>query len=174
MAVRRETARRLGLLAALAVLTIAAGCGAPPATLELISVGQEALAEASEYHSAQHASALEQLARTQSALDAAFDADAGLVEAGKITDPSGKPVPLTADWVISARKGYAAGREALAEQRRRLEAAHATHLDNLAAASEALELAKRLIIQHSSLAARAHQFVMSLQRRSSNDRRNDQ
>ena len=174
MAASHKAPKIICLLSVLIGLSFAAGCGAPPATVELISVAQKALADAAEFQSARHAEHLRQLDGTLAALDAAFDADVELAEAGKITDSTGKPVELSAEWVISARKGYAAGRDALAEQRRRLEAAHATHQDNLVAAAEALGLAKDLIIQHSSLSARAKQLLTSLQRRFINDRRQDQ
>jgi len=157
------------LVAALISIAICPGCGTPPATLELISVAREALTDARQYDSARHAEALQRLESTKVALDAAFDADVKLVEAGGIADSAGRPVRLTADWVISARKGYAIGRDALAEQRHRVETSHVTHLDNLSAGSEALDLARDLIILHSTLTGRARQFVMSLQRRLTHD-----
>ena len=165
MGATRERYRTFCVLSVLTVLSVTVGCGSPPATLELVSVAQKALVDATQYQSDRHVDALQRLDESLAALDAAFDADVRLIEAGKITDLTGEPVELSADWVISARKGYAAARGAVAEQRRRLEAAHTTHLDNLAAALEALDLAKSLIIQHASLTARAKQFVMSLQRR---------
>ncbi len=160
----------LCVLAALAVIVTTSGCGAPPATLELVSVAQKAISDASAYERDRHAETLSRLDGQSASLDAAFDADVKLIAAGGITDSTGKPIPLTAEWVISARKGYAAARDALARQRRRNQASHATHQDNLSAAVEALDLARMLIIQHSTLTGRARQFVMSLQRRFTNGR----
>ncbi len=168
-----ESSRIAGALCLLPVLSVpfwTGGCGAPPATLELIAVAQEALSGASEVQSARHADELARLETVKKALDAAFDADAKLAEAGKILDSAGDPVPFTAEWVVSARKGYAVARDALAEQRSRLEAGHRTHLDNLAAAGQALELAKTLILQQSALTGRAREFLAALARRESNDR----
>ena len=89
-------------------LSVASGCGAPPATIELISVAEQALIDARDYQSACQAEQTQQLDSALSSLDAAFDADVRLVEAGKIADATGKTIPLSAEWVISARKGYAA------------------------------------------------------------------
>ncbi len=161
------TFRPLRLACLLACLL--AGCRAPPATVELIAVAEKALTGAADFQAAQHADQLRQLDAQMAALDAAFDADARLAEAGKIINPSGEPVKLTADWVVSARKGYAVAASALAQQRCGLEAAHATARDNLAAASEALELARELILEHSSLSGRAKQLLTSMQRRFAND-----
>lgn len=155
----------VGLLLAVIGLSVASGCGAPPATIELISVAERALIDATDFQSARQAEQTQQLDSALSSLDAAFDADVRLVEAGKITDSTGKTIPLSAEWVISARKGYAAARNALGQHRGRVETAHATHQDNLAAAGEALALAKILILEHSSLTARARSLLTALQRR---------
>ncbi len=162
---RRERLRRVPALLALLGAGLFVGCGAPPATLELIGVAQKALRETSALEKERHAEELRRLESMKAALDAAFDADVKLAEAGRITDAQGRPVRLSAEWVISARKGYAAARDALSEQQQRLQAAQATHLDNLAAAAEALTLARNLILQQASLSGRARQFLMSLQRR---------
>ncbi len=152
------------LIFAVAMVWIA-GCGAPPATVELIAVAQKALKDTSAAAADHHAAALRQLDSQAAALDAAFDADVKLAEAGKIRTAQGQPVRLSAEWVISARKGYAAARDALAGQRSHLESAHAADLDNLAAASEALDLAGRLILQQYALTERTRQIVHSLTRR---------
>ena len=142
-----------------------AGCGSPPSSLELIGVAQKALTDAAQYQQQRHQEAVANLDSLQGSLDAAFDADARLVESGKLADADGKPVALNAAWVISARKGYAAARDALAQQRQKAEAAHATQLDNLTAANEALDLSRGLIIQSSSISAQAKQMLMDLERR---------
>jgi len=169
MAENSTMAGALCLLVGLSVPFWTGGCGAPPATLELIAVAQQALSGASEMQYARHADALARLEALKKALDGGFDADAKLAEAGKILDSAGDPIPFTAEWVISARKGYAVARDALAEQRSRLEAEHRTHLDNLTAAEQALELAKTLILQQSALTGRARQFVAALARRADDD-----
>jgi len=164
MAARRSRIRA-ACLAALLGGMVAGGCGAPPATLELIDVARKALSGASAYETDRHADALKRLDAQASALDAAFDADVRLAEAGKITNAAGEPVRLTGAWVISARTGYAAARDAVAEQHRRLQAAHDTHLDNLQAAADALDLASRLILQQYALTAPGRQALEALRRR---------
>lgn len=165
MAERLRALLRLCVLVTLLVPALSAGCGAPPAAMELIAVARKGLADASTLEKSRHAEALSRLDAQKAALDSAFDADVRLVEAAKIRDAAGKPVPLSAEWVISARRGYAAARDALAEQHRRVQAEHACHLDNLSAADEALGMASRLILQHYALAQRARQIVHSLGRR---------
>ena len=165
MAGRLRAPIPLCVLVALIVPALSAGCGAPPATMELIAVARQGLADASTLEKSRHTEAVGRLDALKAALDSAFDADARLVEAGKIQDAADKPVPLSAEWVISARRGYAAARDALAQQRRRLEAEHACHLDNLSAADEALEMAGRLILQHYALAGQARQIIHALGRR---------
>jgi hypothetical protein len=155
----------LCVLVALILPALSTGCGAPPATMELIAVARKGLADASTLEKSRHAEALSRLDAQKAALDSAFDADARLVEAGKIQDAAGKPLPLSAEWVISARRGYAAARDALAQQRRRLETENASHLDNLSAADEALAMAGRLILQHYALAGQARQIIHALGRR---------
>ena len=160
---RRAGVLLLAALATAALLT--SGCGAPPATLELIAVANKAMADAAQAAQERHAEDIQRLVGQAGALDAAFDADVRLVEAGKITGTDGKPIELSAEWVISARKGYAAARGALAEQRHRLDENHATSIDNLSAAAEALEMARELILQHYALTGRARQALKSMTRR---------
>jgi hypothetical protein len=154
---------RSGLL--LAMMAGLTGCTSPPATLELVGVAQKALADARTYQAQRHQEAMGNLVSLASSLDAAFDADVRLAAAGGIVSPDGKSVALSPEWVISARKGYAAGRDALASQRQKMDSGHAQQLDNLSAASEALDLAKALIIQSSFLNEQARQILMSLQRK---------
>ena len=154
---------RSGLL--LAMLAALAGCTSPPATLELVGVAQKALADAQAYQTQRHQEAMGNLESLASSMDAAFDADVRLAAAGGIVGADGKSVALSPEWVISARKGYAAGRDALAAQRQKMESGHAQQLDNLSAAGEALDLAKALIIQSSFLNEQARQILLSLQRK---------
>ena len=98
-------------------------------------------------------------------MDVAFDADVKLVGAGKIEDASGQPVELTPQWVISARKGYAAARDLIGEKIRLAEALHATRMDNVRAADEALEMASQLVVQQSNLGLRIKQQLIAIQRR---------
>ena len=165
MAGRRRALIPWCVLVALIVPALSAGCGAPPATMELIAVARQGLADTSTLEKSRHAEAVGRLDALKAALDSAFDADARLIEAGKIQDAAGKPVPLSAEWVISARRGYAAARDALAQQHRHLEAEHACHLDNLSAADEALAMAGTLILQHYALTGRARQIIHALGRR---------
>lgn len=153
-------------LAAGLAAVVAPGCSAPPATLELIAVARQGLAHAEAAEAEHHAQAAARLDTRRAALDAAFDADVRLVAAGRIRGEGGAPVELTPDWVISARKGYAAARDALADHARRAEADHAVRLDNLRAADEALDLAADLILRRQNLTARARRLIMNLHRRS--------
>ncbi|MBS3734472.1 MAG: hypothetical protein KGY99_06045 [Phycisphaerae bacterium] len=157
----RRTALLLAAACAVAPLT---GCGAPPATTELLAVARQGLAGAQQAESDHHAAALERIAARRAALDAAFDADVARVASGELTDAAGAPVALTAEWVISARKGYAAARDALAEQARAAEQAHATRADNLAAADEALAMAQELIVRQWALRDRVQKTVLTLYR----------
>ena len=145
------------------LLAALAGCTSPPATLELVGVAQKALSDARVYQDQRHQEAMGNLDSLASSMDAAFDADVRLVAAGGITAPDGKAVALTPEWVISARKGYAAGRDTLTAQRQRMESGHSQQQDNLSAAAEALDLAKALIIQSSVLNEQARHILMSLQ-----------
>ena len=111
-----------------------------------------------------HEVEVQRLATQAAALDAAFDADVKLAAAGAICDAEGKPVELTPEWVISARKGYAAGRDILADEVRTAEATHRTGQDNLAAADEALEMATELTVWQSDLSERFKQHLMTVQR----------
>lgn len=148
-----------------AVLAGPSGCASPPAALELIAVAQKGLTQAQDVENQRHQQELDALAGLQKSLDAAFDSDARLAEAGRIHGPGGQPVALSAEWVISARKGYAAARDALADNRTGLEKAHATHLDNLSAARDSLDLAAQLIVLQSDVSQRVKETLLNLQRR---------
>lgn len=152
------------LLLPLVALVLPA-CQAPTATLDLLSVARQGLADARDAQTALHEQHLQQLAARQKALDAAFDADVRLVAAGQLQTPDGQPVDLTAAWVIDARKGYAAARDILASQARQAASVHATHLDNLNASAEAIDLAEQLITLQWSVAEPLRQQFMNLRRR---------
>ena len=151
-------------LAILLVCTVPSGCTAPAATLELIAAARKGITFATEDAAARQEEAISRLQAQTAALDAAFDADVRLVAAGQLADTDGKALALTAEWVISARKGYAAARGILAEQARSSEAAHAAAMDNLAAADESLDMAAQLIVSHWDAAERIKQHVLSLQK----------
>jgi len=144
------------------------GCTPPVATLDLITVARTGLADAKAAQQQSHDTLVHQYAIEQSALDTAFDADVRLAEAGKLTDAQGKPVTLSGQWVISARKGYAAARDALATQVSQTQAAHEVRMDNIAAADEALQMAYDLIVQQQALDIRVKQYLTSLQRKATN------
>lgn len=147
------------------LVSLLAGCGAPMATLDLMTVARQGLGSAEEAQIQQHEELLRQLKGQLAALDVAFDADVKLVGAGKIENASGQPVELTPQWVISARKGYTAARNLIGEKIRLTEAVHATRLDNIRAADEALEMASQLVVQQSSLGRRIKQQLITIQRR---------
>lgn len=149
-------------------LAAIAGCSPPSATLDLITVARTGLAGAKAEQAAQYELNLKQLNAQASALDSAFDADVKLAAAGQIKDPSGRPVPLSPEWVISARKGYSAARDVLAQQMRNSQNAHGVNLDNLKAADDALDMASQLILQQQGLAVKMQQQMINLQRKVSN------
>ena len=159
-------ARSRWTAAACAALAVAAaGCKAPQATLDLITVARKGLAGAQEAEAQHRAAAAERFAAQAGSLDAAFDADVRLAAAGEIQGPDGKPTGLTAEWVISARKGYAAARDLIGNEARAAELASLARTDNLKAADEALDRAAELILQQAELTGRARQTLLDFHRR---------
>ncbi len=149
------------------VLALAAplGCAPPSASLELISVARKGLASAKEAQEAAHAQQARQWQLQAAALDAAFDADVKLAAGGQIVDAQGRPLAMTPAWVISARKGYAAARDLVAQQREAAAADHLVRMDNLAAADEALEMATQLVLQQLNVDTRVRQQLLDAQKR---------
>lgn len=146
-------------------LAVLGGCSAPAAALQLIGVARETLAAQRDAQDEMHAERMDGIDSRRAALDAAFDADVRLAAAGGITDAEGNRVRLTPEWIISARKGYAAARDLAAEDAMDAAAAHRTRMDNLRAADEALEMAASLILQQTHVAERIRQHLLTLQRR---------
>jgi hypothetical protein len=146
------------------------GCGGPPATVDLITAARKGLALARESQAARHGEMLRQLGAQAGTLDDAFDADVHLAAAGQLKDAQGKPLAMTPEWVISARKGYATARDALAGQVRAEDAAHTVETDNLKAADEALDMAQRLIVEQWAIAGPMQQAILNAQRRLINGR----
>ena len=155
--------RKLAMFALLTGFLI--GCETPSATLDLIAVARKGLVSARDAQVAQHKEIVRQLEAQAATLDHAFDADVRLVASGQIKNAEGEPVALTAEWIISGRKGYVAARDLLGRQLRSTETAHATRLDNLTAADEALDLASQLIIRQWNVSERIKQQLMNVQRR---------
>jgi len=160
-------ARLVGLTFIVALL---AGCSGPQAALDLIAVAREGLTGAKEVQARQHEQLMSDNEAKLAALDAAFDADVRLVEAGGITKADGEPVALSSEWVISARQGYAAARDALAEEMNMAQAAHLINEDNLQACDEALEMAGELIIQRSLLWQRIRQLLANARKETTDGR----
>ena len=136
------------------------GCSAPTATTGLIAQGQRGLADARHAQQRTYARYCASHQMQLRTLDDAFDADVKLVAAGQLTGPDAQPVPLSADWVISARRGYAFARDTLATQFASETHAHAIQLDNLAAATEALHLANELTVLQWNVSARIKQAFL--------------
>ena len=160
-------ARRIRIAAfsaAAAAAVVLGGCSAPSATLELITVARKALAEAKQTQAVQHDDLVKQLEANKAALDAAFDADVALAAAGGLKDANGQPVPFTPQWVISARRGYAAARDVLAQQVQQADAVHAVNQDNLTAADESLDMAAQLIVATWNVAERLRMQLLAAQR----------
>ncbi len=138
--------KRSAIFAAIVIVLLVSGCRAPTGTLELIAVGRKGLTSA-EQSRQQHQSQLLKFHKAQlAALDSAFDNDVRLVAAGQLKTLSDQPVAFDAQWVISARKGYAAARSIMSEQMRSAQAAGAIEKDNIRAADEALEMAAQLTV----------------------------
>jgi len=147
-----------------------AGCSAPTATLDLITVARKGISMAKQGEVEQHAEVVKALATQLASLDTAFDADVRLVAAGQVADTQGKPLGLTAEWVISARRGYTTARDMLTGQVQATEASHTTRLDNLKAADEALDMASQLIVQQWAVTNRVRQELINIQRSLSHGR----
>jgi len=96
---------------------------------------------------------------------AAACAALAVAAAGDIEGPDGKPTNLTAEWVISARKGYAAARDLIGNEARLAELASLARTDNLKAADEALDMAAELILQQAELTERVRQTLLDFHRR---------
>jgi hypothetical protein len=111
-----------------------------------------------------HTDLQKRLNAQQASLDAAFDADVKLVAAGQVKDAEGEALALTPEWVISARRGYIAARDLVADQMRSAEATHATRLDNLEAADQALDMASQLILEQWAVGMRIKQELIKVQR----------
>ena len=159
------SARISKILPILLVVILLAGCSAPSATLDLITVARKGITSAQEAEQANHALLVQRLEAQKSSLDVAFDADVRLAAAGQIKDNAGRPVALTPEWVISARKGYAAARDLTDKQIRSAQTAHATRMDNLRAADESLDMASQLILRQWSVSEKIRQHLINLQRR---------
>jgi hypothetical protein len=166
---KRSTEKILLTLAAV-ILPGLAGCASPSATLELIAMGQAGLASARSAQK-QHQNDINKYHQAQlEALDAAFDNDVRLAEAGQIKSLDGETIKLSADWVISARKGYAAARNILTGQMLANQAVNAIEMDNIDAAAEALDLAAKITVLQWNLGERIKQQFLKITRSFPNGR----
>lgn len=147
---------------ALFLVLLLPGCATPTATVDLIGVAKKSLASAATAQRQSHGLIVKQYQAQQAALDSAFDADVRMAAAGELKNAKGEPVALSAGWVISARKGYTAARELLAEQIRQETETHAVEQDNLAAAVEALKMAEELTVLQWNVGERFKQQFLRL------------
>ncbi|MBN1942718.1 MAG: hypothetical protein JW849_05420 [Phycisphaerae bacterium] len=138
------------------------GCASPTATVDLIGVAKKSLAATATTQQQSHERLVGQYQAQQAALDAAFDADVRLAAAGQLKNARGEPVELSADWIVSARKGYAVARDLLAEQIRKETETHAVEQDNIAAAVEALQMAEELTVLQWNVSERFKQQFLKL------------
>lgn len=160
---------RIKLLILTALFIVPAGCQ-QTAAVDLITVARVGLADARDAQRHQHERLMQRLGQRKVALDDAFDADVRLAAAGAITDADGEPVALTPEWIISARRGYAAARDIVAEQMISAEREHAVHMDNIAAADEALEMAADLLLRHAAIAEPIRRKLLEIHGRWIDDR----
>lgn len=157
--------KRTSILIVMAlVLASLSGCATHQAVMDQITQAERGLNSAADSLTAQHQELLDARKTQMAALDAAFDADVRLAATGKIVDAQNVPITLTADWIISARKGYVAGRDIIAESIRTEQKAHDTDLDNITASREALGRAITLIVMQSNLSENTKGWVLSAQR----------
>jgi len=158
------------MTATIAIVSAAllAGCSPPAASLDLITVARQGIASAKQSQQEQNQIIIRQFAAQQAALDAAFDADVRMVQSGGLKNASDKPLTLTGDWVISARKGYTAARDIISNQMQETQSVAATRMDNLQASDEALDMASQLIIQQQGFAIKLQQQLINVQRKLSN------
>jgi hypothetical protein len=150
---------------ALAAIVAASGCSAPTATLDLLTVARKGVQFARLREQQQHADARQRFNELAASLDQAFDADVRLAASGQLRNAGGQAVSLTPEWVISARKGYAAARDAVASQARTAETQHAMSMDNLDAADEALDMASQLTVRQWQISEQVRQTLINSQRR---------
>ena len=130
---------------------LAPGCSGPAASLQLLTVARQGIEQAQQDQDQRFDELDRAVASQMAGLDAGFDADVRLVATGGLRDATGQPVPLSAEWVVDARRSYTAARDHLATQRADLARAKAVQQDNLRASQEALDLAADLIVQQSAL-----------------------
>lgn len=134
-----------------AVLLATVGCAPPAATIMLHQQGLKGLEMAKADINDLSSKLAAQYAKQDASLDTAFDADVRACEAGLIKDKDGKPVPLSAAWVIESRKLYAQAKSIIAANQADLQAAKNIRLDNISAAQRALQNAITLIVMQQNL-----------------------
>lgn len=151
-------------MAAALAMCVLGGCAAPPATMDLITVARKGLAMAKEAQASQHAEIVRHLESQSAAMDQAFDADVRLAATGQIKTADGQAVAFSPEWVIAARKGYAAARDTLRRELCDAQTANAARTDNLKAADEALDMASQLIVQQYSISEQVKLQLINVQR----------
>lgn len=147
----------------IAAATLLPACSPPQASLDLITVARKGLAMARQAELDQHQQTAQHWQAQMATLDAAFDADVKLAASGQLKDAQGQSVTLSANWVIAARKGFTAARDAMAAQVTQDQANHAGRMDNLQASDEALDLAGQLILEQMALGTRTRQALVAAQ-----------
>jgi hypothetical protein len=130
----------------LLAVCLAGGCGVLPASMDLITLARDGIADAQVAEAEHYAQQQQWLAERQSQLADAFDRDVRQVAAGHLVRADGSAVAFDAQWVIDARRGYDAAGAALWTQAVDDMQAHQTRLDNLAATDEALTRAHDLLL----------------------------
>lgn len=150
----------------LSMCLLCGGCATPTATTELITQGLKGLEMARSAREQSYAIETKMYQQQLAALDAAFDADAKLIASGGLKDKDGKAIEITADWIISARKGYSAAVGAVNNHMIKSQQVYATDLDNITAASEALQYANELVVMQWNVGERFKQQFLQLQQRS--------
>lgn len=151
-------------LALIAATITLCSCATPTATTDLIAVGKMGLDQAATAERQAHARLMDALDRQKHTLDAAFDADVRLAANRSLQTAAGEPIELSAEWIIAARQGYAAARDEISRQQQAERSAHLQQLDNLQAATEALDLAAELTVLQWNVGEQIKQKFLQLQR----------
>jgi len=139
------------------------GCTTPTATTELISQGIKGLELARSAREQSYTIETKMYQQQLASLNTAFDADVSLVSAGGLKDKDGKAVEMTAEWIISARKGYSAAVDSINEKMVKAQQVYSTDLDNITAANEALQLANELVVMQWNVAEKFKEQFLKLQ-----------
>ena len=149
------------------------GCFDRNSDLELISIAQQGIVSAQRNNTKTHTQLINSYKLAKANLAIGFDNDVKLIEAGKILDSEGKPLGLNSQWIISSRKGYAKALEILDKSIEEENRFYIESLDNLSAASQALELIKKRILSSQKWESKTKLLISNIVERKSSNAKNN-